>query len=125
MQGRERTRQAVVKMLERFWLGCAGCQGREGCHLIPSPEPHEATSAEANEPVAIPAVLVFLLPSGLAIATAALASHLTSPVSNATGPYELAGLLVGFAAGVAAARLLVAGWRHVRRTAGKRREENP
>lgn len=114
-----------MKMLERFWLGCGGCQGREGCHLVSSPDPAGATSAETNEPVAIPAVLVFLLPSGLAIATAVLASRLTTPASSATGPYELVGLLVGFAAGVGAARLLVAGWRRARGTAGRPREENP
>jgi len=111
-------------MLERFWLGCGGCHGREGCHLVSSSDPHGATSAEANGPVAIPAVLVFLLPLALAIATAILARRLTSPVPDATGLYELGGLLVGFAAGVGVARLFVAGWRHGRDTAGKPGEEN-
>ncbi len=111
-------------MLERFWLGCGGCQGREGCHLVSSLEPHGATSAEASGSVAVPAVLVFLLPLGLAIATAVLARRLTCPAPDATGLYELVGLLVGFAAGVGAARLLVAGWRRGRDTAGKPVEEN-
>ena len=100
-------------MLERFWFGCGHCDGSEAsCPFTDQMETASKTppAGAANLPLPLTAMTVFLLPLACAIGGAYLGGSLRADGSvPSVSHWQAGGLLVGLAAGVGLAKLLLAG----------------
>jgi positive regulator of sigma E activity len=88
-----------MRFLERFWFGCGHCHG-DGCPLAETTD--TATQGDAGHgSVVAESLAVFILPLVTALAGGWLASRIW-PIGG-----QVLGLLVGAAAGIALACVLV------------------
>lgn len=97
-------------MLERFWNGCGHCKGEQPCPIVTEWEQAESGGREgvALLPVALTALVVFILPLTCGILGAWLAGRWWHTGSGElVGWRQAMGLLVGLAAGVGFAKLLL------------------
>ena len=101
-----------MKMLERFWVGCGGCHG-DGHSCPYADELAEAVQPPTGIgrlPIALSALVVFLLP----LLSAILAAHAAGKLVGERGDMIVTlaqggGLAAGLVLGAGAAKLLLLG----------------
>ncbi len=93
-------------------MGCGHCHGPDSCPMADAFRDKKNLPFSHGKLMVISCVFVFLLPLGLAIATAHLAqASLAQQVAMSPELLQGVGALVGFSAGVVIAKLAVGGLR--------------
>lgn len=96
-----------MRFLERFWTGCGHCHGVESCPLAQAAE-QEGLPLGGGHRLVLTVLVVFILPLLSAILVAFVAGKwFAEETASSLARWQVGGLLVGMAAGVGLAKLLI------------------
>ena len=96
-----------MKWLERFWFGCGHCHGTDGCPWVQDGIAPDENAGGAR--LVLLSMVVFLLPLLTAMVGAYYVGAWQAGAGTvALGWWQALGAVIGFAAGIPIARLLVA-----------------
>ncbi len=96
-----------MRFLERFWTGCGHCRGGESCPIAEAAE-QGGLPLGGGRRLVLTVFVVFVLPllSALLVAFAA-GEWFAGETASSLARWQTGGLLVGMAAGIGLAKLLI------------------
>ncbi len=96
-----------MRFLEKFWTGCGHCRGGDSCPIIQAAE-QEGSPYASGHRLVLSVLTVFILPLLSAILVAFAAGRwFAGETASSLARWQVGGLLVGMAAGVGLAKLLI------------------
>lgn len=96
-----------MNWLERFWTGCGHCKNGQECPFADAKSLDGLQATGRGQGLALPAIVVFLLP----LATAIVCSHLVAGTwagddAASRAQWQIVGMAGGLALGIAAAKIM-------------------
>ncbi|NLE60100.1 MAG: SoxR reducing system RseC family protein [Planctomycetes bacterium] len=109
-----------MNWLERFWTGCGHCKNGQECPLVDAKSLDGLQGTGRGQGLALPAIVVFLLP----LATAIVCSHLVARMwagddAASRAQWQVVGMAGGLVLGIAAAKIMTT----IMRRRGRRTNE--